>query len=452
MATKHIIGIRREDKNPWERRAPIIPEHVARLVKEHSIEVRLEKSDIRVFGDEEYLRAGAKLVNDLSQCDTVLAIKEIPPRFIQKGTSYIFFSHTIKGQAKNMPMLSRIMKLGCQLIDYEKMVDEKGRRLVFFGKYAGLAGMIDSLWALGQKLKSEKIAGPFEQIRQAHKYSSLDRAKEEIREVGKKIASGGLGEALTPLVCGFAGYGNVSRGAQEILDLLPVREISPRELESAFHRQRQNSGIFKDRKNLIYKVVFKEEDIAEPVSPGTGFELQDYYNNPSKYRSRFERHIPCLTILVNCIYWDSRYPRLVTKKYLKDIYSSSEEMSRHRLKVIGDITCDVGGSIECTVRTTDTGNPVFVYDPIKDRAENGFAGTGPAVLAVDNLPCELPVESSVEFSSALLPFIPEIAGADMSADFQQCALSGPVKNAVLVYHGELTPDYRYMAKFLNKSR
>lgn len=449
MATEHIIGIRREDKNPWERRVPVIPEHVARLAKEHSIEVWLEKSDIRVFRDEEYLRAGAKIVEDLSPCNIVLAIKEIPPRFIRKGTTYIFFSHTIKGQEKNMPMLDRIMKLGCQLIDYEKMVDEKGRRLVFFGKYAGLAGMIDSLWALGQKLKSEKIASPFEQIGPAHKYSSLARAKEEIREVGKKIASGGLPEALTPLVCGFAGYGNVSQGAQEILDLLPVREISPSELEPAFRAQ---NGLFKDKKNLVYKVVFKEKDIAEPVSPGQSFELQDYYHNPSKYRSKFERYIPCLTVLINCIYWDSRYPRLVSKEYLKKLYEESKGTILPRLKVIGDITCDVGGSIECTVRTTDPGNPVFVYDPIKDRAKDGFAGAGPVVLAVDNLPCELPMESSVEFSQALLPFIPEIAGADMSVDFKQCALSGPVKNAVIVYHGELTPDYRYMTKFLGERK
>ena len=134
----------------------------------------------------------------------------------------------------------------------------------------------------------------------------------------------------------------------------------------------------------------------------------------------------------------------MTKEYLK-------KNPRLRLRVIGDITCDTEGSIECNVKTTDPGNPVFTYDPLRDTAQDGCSGKGPVVLAVDNLPAELPIESSREFSRSLNPFLPELAQADMSVGLAACALSGPMKKAMLVYQGELTPDYRYLSKFLAAS-
>ena len=435
---KRVIGIRREDKNPWERRIPIIPEHVAVLVKDHGVEVLVQKSDLRAIPAEEYVRAGAKMVEDLSPCDTVFAVKEIPIPLLQKGKTYVFFSHTIKGQRHNMPMLRRIMELGASLIDYEKMVDDKGKRLVFFGKYAGLAGMIDTLWALGRRLDWEKTPTPLAEIKRALDYKDLAEAEAHIAEVGKKLASDGLPEALTPLVVGFTGYGNVSQGAQEILRLLPTEEVAPSDLPGLFAKGAS------PKKDRIYKVVFREEHMVEPAAPGGRFELQDYYQHPEKYRSQFEKYIPYLTVLVNCIYWEARYPRLVTKAYLK-------KATQARLRVIGDITCDTEGSIECNVKTTDPGNPVFVYDPLTGRAKDGCFGKGPVVLAVDNLPAELPIESSREFSRSLNPFLPELAKADMSAGFAGCALSRPMKKAMLVCQGELTPDFRYLSKFLAES-
>ncbi|HBB66743.1 MAG: hypothetical protein A2X28_09755 [Elusimicrobia bacterium GWA2_56_46] len=440
MNEKFAIGLRREDKNPWERRVPVIPEHAARLIKEHGIPVLVQKSDLRAIKEDEYLRAGARIVDDLSSCPTVFAVKEIPARLLEKGKTYIFFSHTIKGQAHNMPLLRRLMELGCQLIDYEKMVDDNGKRLVFFGKHAGLAGMTDSLWALGQRLDWEGVSNPFGAIKRALEYRDLADAEAAVAEAGKKIAAGALNGALTPLVIGFTGYGHVSQGAQTILRQLPVEEIKPEELEPLF--KNPDKAKINDR---IFKVVFREEHLAEPVSPGQPFELRDYYRRPERYRSRFEQYLPYLTVLVNCIYWEPRYPRLVTKDYLKKLYGGD---SRPRLKVIGDITCDTNGSIECNVKSMDPGNPVFVYDPLKDTAEDGWRGTGPVVLAVDNLPAELPRESSRDFSAALLPFVPEIAKADMSVKFEDCRLSGPVKKAMIVYQGKLTPDFHYLEKFL----
>ena len=149
---KIFIGIRREDKNIWESRTPLTPEQIKELSKDEHIGFIVQKSKTRAYSDNEYEKAGALVQEDLSPSSVVLAIKEIPIEFFQPKKTYIFFSHTIKGQKYNMPMLKRMMDLQCTLIDYEKIVDDKGRRLLFFGNYAGYAGMIDTLWALGQRL------------------------------------------------------------------------------------------------------------------------------------------------------------------------------------------------------------------------------------------------------------------------------------------------------------
>ncbi len=433
--TKRVVGLRREDKNPWERRVPLIPEHVAGLVQD-GIEVLVQKSDLRAIPEEEYLRVGAKIVEDLSPCQTVFAVKEIPVSLLRQGKTYVFFSHTIKGQEHNMPLLRRIMDLGCQLIDYEKMVDEKGRRLVFFGKYAGLAGMIDTLWALGQRLEKERIPTPFSSIQRATSYADLAAAEAAIAQAGRQIAVDGLPSALCPLVFGFTGYGHVSQGSQMILKHLPTEIISPEELAALF---RQGASPKKDR---VYQVVFREEHMAEPKDADGRFELQDYYQHPEKYRSRFESYLPYLSVLVNCIYWEARYPRLVTKSYLK-------KTPQLRLRVIGDISCDIGGAIECNVQCMDPGNPVFTYDPLTDCVQAGCLTTGPIVLSVDNLPAELPREASREFSTALCPFVAEIAQADMSVGWDACKLSEPIKKAMIVYQGKLMPNFRYLEKFLS---
>ncbi len=337
-----------------------------------------------------------------------------------------------------MPVLKRMMELKCQLIDYELITDDKGRRLIFFGRHAGLAGMIDTLWAFGKRLAWEGAPTPFGEIKMAHEYESLEDARTSIAEIVDRIPKEGMPSILTPLICGFAGYGNVSRGAQEIFDLFPHEEIAPSDIEKVASSKKA----VKDR---LFKVVFKEEDMVEPVDPAGTFDLQDYYTNPQKYSSRFESYLPHLTILVNCIYWDSRYPRLVTRDYLRRAYSNSRPPS---LKVIGDISCDIEGSIQCTVKVTDPGNPVYVYNPIDSTVTDGVEGSGPVVMAVDNLPCELPNEASEFFSQTLIPFIPRLVNADFSSPLENSNLPDELRRAVILYNGELTPGYEHLNKYL----
>lgn len=429
-----MIGIRREDKNRWERRTPLIPDHIRELKESHLIEFILQPSKIRAFPDREYIKAGAEVRDDLSPCATILAIKEIPVGFFEHGKTYIFYAHVIKGQAHNMPMLRRMLELKCQLIDYERVTDEKGRRLLFFGRYAGYAGIIDSLWALGERLRWEGVSNPFSEIKPTHRYKNLEELKRGVKKVARRITEEGLEPSLTPFVCGITGYGNVSKGVQEILDLLPIREVSPEGLTS-----------LPKTPHIIYKVVFKEEDIVEPSSEGYSFDLQDYYDNPERYRAKFPKYVSYLTLLMNCIYWDDRYPRLVTKDYLKELYGGK---SPPRLRVIGDISCDVEGAVECTIHPTNPDNPVFVYDPFTQATIDGYKGRGPVVMAIDNLPCEIPVEASTYFSGVLKPFIPAIAAADFSPPFEKCRLPEEIKRAVIVYNGELTPGYKYIERYL----
>ena len=431
------IGVRREDKSRWERRVPVTPADARMLKEEHGIDVWVQPSPIRVFLEEEFEDAGARVQEDISSCPVVFAVKEIPEDFFEPGRAYVFFSHTIKGQPDNMPMLQRILDLGCTLIDYEKVTDENGRRLIFFGRHAGLAGMVETLWALGRRLEWEGIPNPFSQLRHTYEYEDLDHVKEAVSKVGDRIKAEGLPESVTPLICGIAGYGNVARGTWEILDCLPIEEIEPQQVASVAEGSDYNA-------NAIYKVVFKEEDTVEPISPEDHFELQDYYDHPEKYRGTFESYVPYLTVVVNCIYWEAQYPRLVTKQYLQELYGGGQP----RLRVIGDISCDFEGAIECTVRYTEADNPVFVYDPSTGETTDGFKGKGPVVMAVDILPSELPREASVDFSGVLREFVPAIAKADYSVPFEQLDLPPEIKRAVIAYQGELTPDYRYIEEFL----
>jgi alpha-aminoadipic semialdehyde synthase len=398
----------------------------------------VQTSDIRVFGHEEYLQAGVTVQEDLSRASTTFAVKEIPLEVFQRGKTYVFFAHVIKGQPSNMPMLKRMMELGCNLIDYEKVTDDKDRRLIFFGRHAGLAGMLDTLWAFGQRLDWEGTPTPFAQLEQAHRYRGLDDAIAALEGMKRQIELDGLPGAVCPLILGVAGYGNVSNGVQEILAHLPVSEIPPDELATI-------AASSSASRHLLYEAVFKEEHLVEPVQSGELFELQDYYQHPERYRSKFETYLPHLSILVNAIYWDRRYPRLVTRDYVRQAYGGVQST---RLKVIGDISCDVEGAVEVTVRSTEPGDPIYVYDSETGESRPGFKGRGPVIMAVDILPSELPLESSIDFSRVLKPYVPAIAKADFSVPFEQLNLPPEIKRAVILHQGRLTPTYRYLEEFL----
>lgn len=433
----HTIGIRREDKNKWERRVPVVPAHMADLVRGDGLRFVVQPSSLRAFPDQVFREAGARVAEPLDACGVVLAVKEIPPHLFREGATYVFFTHTVKGQPYNMAMLRRLLALKCNVIDYERIVDDAGRRLIFFGRHAGLAGMIDTLWGLGRRLAHEGVTpNPLVRVKRAHQYADLEAAFDALREIGEEIAREGLPEPLAPFVVGFAGYGNVSAGAQEMLDCLPVETVAPQDLAGL-------TAGGAPAKDKLYKVIFREEHMARPLDGGV-FEMQDYYRHPERYRAAFDAFLPYLTVLMNCIYWDRPYPRLVTKAALKEQMASGGL----RLKAIGDISCDIEGAVEATVKATEPDSPVYVYEPEHDRAVDGVRGRGPVIMAVDNLPCEFSREASVDFSRALKPFLPALAAADYDVPLEDLALPPEIKGALIVYQGRFTPSYQFMEAFV----
>jgi len=435
------IGIRREDKSQWERRVPLVPADLATLQSDNDIRFLVQPSPIRVYADEDFAGQGITVQEDLSPADIVFAVKEIPVAQLLPRKVYVYFSHTVKGQDYNMPMLRHLLDSEATLIDYERIADEQNRRLIFFSIHAGYAGMIDSLWCLGRRLAVLGRTTPLLEIKQTYEYDSLDEAKAELRRIGKKIAAEGLGQHREPLIIGIAGYGNVSRGCQEILDCLPVREIAVADLAATAKASVDEVG-------PLIKVVFREEDMVEPRSSDAQFVLQDYYQHPRNYVGVFERHLPSLDLLANTIYWEEKYPRLVTRKWARANYGAGKSP---RLQVIGDISCDIEGSIELTLKAPQPDNPCYVYDPETKSVSDGVEGVGPVIMAVDNLPCELPREASQHFSKVLRDMVPALAQADFDQDLDSLQLPSYLKKAIITHKGELTPGFRYLQACLDRT-
>ncbi len=429
------VAIRHEDRYLMERRAAITPRQVKLLTEKYDFEFYVESSKKRVFSDEEYKSAGAKIVDDVSDIPVVFGVKEMPLHLFQDSHTYVFFSHTVKGQEYNMPIIKKMIEKKANLIDYEKIRDTKGRRLIFFGRYAGLAGAINSLWAYGQRLLNKGIENPFSVLKQAHKYNSLNEAQLALEQMGMKILKSGLPKEICPMVIGITGYGNVSKGVQEMLSYLPCQQISADKLPDLDMDKLPN--------NVIYKVVFKEMHLVENIKGKEFFELSDYYAHPEKYRSTFDKYVDKLSLLINAMYWDTRYPRLISNEYLKENYSD-----KHKLKVIGDITCDPKGSIECTKECTTIEAPVFVFDTKSQKKRSGFDGNGIVVMGVDILPSELPRESSQEFSDILYSYIKEMIECDYTQPFDKLELPPPIKRALILHNGKFTPEFEYMSDFI----
>ncbi|MBN1349015.1 hypothetical protein JXJ21_06375 [candidate division KSB1 bacterium] len=429
--------IRAEDKNQWETRTPITPTDLKEILAETNATAYIQHSDKRRFSLDQFIEAGATAVGIEHPAKVIFGIKEIPVEKIESNKVYVYFSHTVKGQSVNMPALKKIVDSGSTLIDYEKITDENGRRLIYFGRYAGDAGAVDILWLLGEYWENQGILNPFTAIKQAMHYDSVKCAQEKLDEVGRRIKTEGLPQQISPLVIGIMGYGNVSGGAQAIFDCLPVERIAPEALAS-----RVSNGELDNR--CIYLSIFKEHHLVERADDAA-FNLQEYYNNPGKYVSRFSAYLPYLNIIVNALYWDKRYPKFVTWDLLKTLFTQNPD---HRLYGIADITCDVNGAIECNVKVTDSGSPAYLCNPIDRTITNGHRGKGIVILAVDNLPCEFSYDASVFFSNQFKRFAPNILSSNFSEPLKLSGLVPDIQKAVIVYNGQLTENYTYLNQYL----
>jgi alpha-aminoadipic semialdehyde synthase len=347
--------------------------------------------------------------------------------------TYLFFSHTIKGQPYNMKMLRRLLERGCTLLDYELVTDDAGQRTIAFGRFAGLAGAIDTLWALGQRFREEGVETPFADVRQSLEHEDLAAAKEAVQRAGQRIASEGLPAELGPIAIAVTGAGGkVFGGAMELLQVLPHRVVSPADLPEAMRAADPADS----RRVLL--VPYGPGDLVEPVDPARTYTWEDYLHHPDRYRSRFGQDLESLTAIVHGIFWRKGYPRFLLRDDVRRLYANG---TRPRLRLVTDVTCDLDGSDELLLRTTDPGAPTYVVDPDTFQSSPGFAGRGPVVLAIDILPAELPRDASRTFSVALVELAMHLATDRPFPSAQDPSVPGPLRRSLIALRGELVDPW-----------
>ena len=483
-----VVGVRREDKNKWERRSPLTPADVAALVREHGLRVLVQPSARRVFADAEFAAAGAELAEDLSPCGTILAVKEVPVAALLADRTWLFFSHTHKAQAANMPLLDALLARRVRLLDYELITEDGSRggaRLVAFGRFAGIAGAVDILRGLGERLLARGFSTPFLHVAATYSYESVDAAFAAVRACGAAIAEHGLPDAVGPLTIVVTGGGKVAGGALEVLSLLPVvRLASPFELRGivASAEGRARTHVVYVTQALVEHTVRRRRDGDAAGAEGevpddldvdvAGFDKAHFKARPEQYDPIFHVKVaPYASMIIVANYWTERFPRLLTVAQTQAL----DAAQRLRLVALCDISCDFKGSVEWLTRFTSIERPFLVYEPAADALHDSidfeagdvsprsaasgvaqaFAPCGVLFHAVDHLPSECPRDASEHFGAMLAPFVPLIArcagGGALPVEQQLRALPPPLAGAVLCCQGELTPGFKYIAQLREAS-
>ncbi|KAJ1984674.1 hypothetical protein H4R34_000508 [Dimargaris verticillata] len=417
-----VIGIRREDKNRWERRVALVPDDIARLVQSTGARVLVQPSTNRVFPDAAFVQAGAQVQEDLNEADVIFGIKEIPQHLLLPNKTYLTFAHIHKGQPYNLPTLKTILDKRIRLIDYELITDDAGKRTVLFGRQAGWAGTIDGLHGLGQRLLAMGYHTPFLFVSMAHTYPDFDHARRAVETVGDLIRHHGLPRELGPMTFAIAGTGSVSGGAQEILDLLPNSHVATADLpELARNANFDNSQ--------VYVVPLKREDYLK--GPGNQpLDADDFYQHPHRYHSTFHSEVaPYISVIINGLFWKEGHPRLLTTAQLKAL--QQDPALRYRLLAIADIGCEINGPFEFASHFTSIDRPFYYVDAVSGTEHHDEAKPGVQILGVENLPAELPLESSRHFSQALEPLIPDLLRGNFDTPVLQ--------RASLAADGQLMP-------------
>ena len=398
------IGIIKEGKIPPDFRVALTPKQ-CRLIKEtyNDVHISVQKSPIRTYTDEEYANEGIDLVDSLDHCDLIIGVKEVNLEDLIPKKSYMFFSHTFKKQSYNRVLLQEILNKKIRLIDYEVVKDKRNVRLIGFGRYAGIVGCYNAFRTYGLK-------HALYELKPANQCS--DRKEVEL-ELKKVILPNDFRLVLT-------GYGRVGHGAREIMDLLPIKEVKPNEyLRSSF-----DEPVFT---HLEVEDYFDKADDGE-------FIRKEFYVQPELFKQGFQKYVPITDMYIPCHYWNSNSPKILTQKDL----ASSE----NRISVVADISCDIADPIASTLRPSKISNPIYGYNPKNGEEEKDFMKKGIiAVMAVDNLPCELPKDASEDFGNELIKHVlPALIGEDPDRIIERASQTD--------LNGDLMPDFNYLNDYI----
>ncbi len=396
------IGIIREGKKPVDRRVPITPDQAAEINKKFKdVTIVCQSSKIRCYSDQEYRNAGISIVETVDDCDVLMGVKEVPVNELIDNKTYFFFSHTIKEQPYNRGLLQKILEKKIRLIDYETLTNENGQRVVAFGRYAGLVGAYNALYTYGERYNRFHL-------RRAHQCFDLNDLMGELKKVTLP---------LTKIV--LTGGGRVSKGAMEILDAIPIRKVTP----ESFLKETYREPVYTQLNTRDYN-VHRE---------GKPFIRSEFYRHPEQFEGNFLPYAKEADILIAGAFWDPRAPVLFTRE---EMFEKS-----FRLRIIADITCDIEGSIPSTKKPSTIDDPVYDYDPTGDEVNPAYSDEGNiSVMAVDNLPCELPRNASEDFGHEILNHVlPSLLGRKDK---------GMISRATIAENGKLTERYSYLTGYV----
>tara|TARA_B100000795_G_scaffold267285_1_gene251835 strand:+ start:2606 stop:3802 length:1197 start_codon:yes stop_codon:yes gene_type:complete len=393
------LGIVREGKTPPDKRVPFSPKQCSEIIKKFNISLVVQPSPIRAYTDKEYADLGITLQENLSDCDILMGVKEVEIKDLIDNKHYFFFSHTIKKQPYNSNLLKAFLDKKIKLTDYETLTHKEGGRILGFGRYAGIVGAYNGLLAWGKR------NGTFD-LKPANLCEDFEELKIEL----KKVSLGNTKIVLT-------GEGRVAKGAIEIMNLIEIKEVTSKD----FIFQEHLTPVYTQLKcNNYYK-----------HKKGKEFDLQHLFNNPTEYKSRFKKYTQGSDIFISCHYWDNNAATLFSTEDTQD--------EKFSLKVIADITCDIKGSVPTTIRASTIDNPIYGYNPQTGAEGAPFSPGNITVMAVDNLPCELPRDASADFGTALLKnIIPAIAGNDTTEIINRASITDK---------GELNNGYEYLSDY-----
>ena len=395
------IGIIKEHKTPPDKRAVFSPSKCIRAKEKFpQIDFLIQKSDIRSFSDKEYNDLGLSVVEDLSMADVLVGVKEVPIDKLISNKPYFFFSHTIKKQAYNKKLLQAILEKNIQLHDYEAIVNKDNFRLIGFGYFAGVIGTYNGLRALG--LKQGLFNLP--------KACNLKDRNEFNKELDKII--------LPNIKIVLTGKGRVGSGAKEVLDYLKIKQV----------------GVDEFLNNSFDEPVYLNIDVLDYNSRINNNEssMAHFYENPQEYSSTFMRFCKSSDMFITGHYHNPKAPKLISKQNI-----SSEDFN---IKVIADISCDIDGPIVSTIRPSTIEDPIYGYDPINHCEIDYMCENAVVVMAVDNLPCELPRDASKAFADMFIEYV-------LPAFFNNDA-DLILEKSKITQNGKLTPRFDYLQDFL----
>lgn len=397
------FGIIKERKNPPDRRVVFTPEELARLQKEHpEAEIKVESSDIRVFSDEQYAQLGIEIATDMTDCDVLFGVKEVPIEALIPNKKYFFFSHTLKKQAHNRKLLQAIIEKKIDLYDHETIVDAHYKRLIGFGRYAGIVGAYNGMRAFG--LKFELFSIP--------KAETLTSKDDLITKLRRQI--------LPPIKIVLTGHGKVGMGAKEILDGMRIKEVSIDHYLTKIYSQ----------------PVYTQIDVTDYYrrKDGQPAVKEDFYTHPTEYTSNFERFAKVSDMFVAGHFHGNDGPEILSREMLN--------APDCKIKVVADISCDVDdGPIACTLKASTIADPLFGYLPSENKEVPYTHPGAVVVMSVDNLPCELPKDASEGFGEM---FMQHVIPAFFNGD-----KDGILQRSKMTENGKLTPRFEYLQDYVD---